>query len=256
MCLIAFSYKQHPRYDLVFIANRDEFYERPTREAQFWDEQPDILAGKDLKEGGTWMGITREGRMSALTNYRDMDDNRKENAPSRGHLVLDFLAKSFPPESYLEQVDSKADEFNGFNLLVGSVDNLMYYSNETGDPVALDSGLYGLSNHLLDTPWPKTRWSKEKLSAVIQQDTVDESALFEILKNDQIAPDSELPDTGIPKELERAVSPIFIKTEKYGTRSSTVLLIHKNGNVTFEERRYKIRSTEVDEKNRYEFVID
>lgn len=254
MCLIAFSYKQHPEYDLIFVANRDEFYERPTRKAQFWDEKPDILAGKDLKAGGTWMGITRSGHLSALTNYRDME-NHSEKAPSRGQLVLDYLDKETDPHHYLQKIQPKADQFNGFNLLVGSVNQLMYYSNKTDTPQSLDSGLYGLSNHLLDTPWPKTEQSKQKLYQVIQQDEINLPALFKLLQNDQEAPDSELPNTGIPKELERAVSPIFIKTENYGTRCSTVLLVSKNGEVTFEERRYKTRSTEVKERNKYEFKI-
>ncbi|MFH5831777.1 NRDE family protein [Halalkalibaculum sp. DA3122] len=255
MCLIAFSYKQHPQYDLVFIANRDEFYERPTRKARFWDEEPDILAGKDLKAGGTWMGITRDGRLSALTNYRDMA-NRKENAPSRGHLVRNFLAGDIAPESYLQQLHSKAEQYNGFNLLVGSIHNLMYYSNKTGQPVSLDAGLYGLSNHLLDTPWPKTERSKKQLSEVIRQDTIDESSLFEILKNDQAAPDSRLPDTGLSRDLERAVSPIFIATEEYGTRCSTILLVGSNGQVTFEERRYKKGSATVKDNSRFEFELE
>lgn len=255
MCLIAFAYKEHPKYDLVFAANRDEFYERPTRAAQFWDEQPDLLAGKDLKAGGTWMGITKAGRFAALTNYRD-PASRKEDAPSRGHLVLDFLKASNPAQLYLRGLHPKADQFNGFNLLVGSPEKLMYYSNHTGEAQPLDPGVYGLSNDLLDTPWPKTERAKDALSDVIEQNEVDESALFELLKNDKPAPDDELPDTGIPRELERAVSPIFIKTEKYGTRCSTILLISKDGEVTFEERRYKNGSTEVKDTSRFEFELE
>ncbi|MDZ7695110.1 MAG: NRDE family protein [Balneolaceae bacterium] len=240
MCLIAFSYQQHPSYDFIFIANRDEFYGRPTRPAQFWEDHHSLLAGKDLKEGGTWMGITERGRFSALTNYRN-PSTRKEDAPSRGHLVLDYLKGGNPPELYLRRLHPKADKYNGFNLLVGAPGNLMYYSNKSNQATALDAGLYGLSNDVLDTSWPKTKQAKQQLSAVIQQDedSIDKDALFEILQNEKQAADDQLPDTGIPKELERAVSPIFIKTEKYGTRSSTIVLISKEGEVTFEERRYK-----------------
>lgn len=255
MCLIAFAYKQHPKYDLVFAANRDEFYERPTRAAQFWDEQPDLLAGKDLKAGGTWMGITKAGRFAALTNYRD-PASRNEEAPSRGHLVRNYLESSNPPGVYLRRLHAQADQYNGFNLLVGSPDELMYYSNHTGEASSLDPGLYGLSNELLDAPWPKTERAKAELSDTLREDEIDISALFEFLKDDQPAPDDQLPDTGIPRELERAVSPIFIKTEQYGTRSSTILLISNDGKVTFEEHRYKNGSTEVKDTSRFEFELE
>lgn len=256
MCLIAFSFKQHSRYDLIFAANRDEFYERPTRPAQFWEEYPDVLAGKDLKAGGTWMGVNKRGEFSALTNYRD-PEMRKENSPSRGHLVLDFLTNFDDAETYLKKVDQKAEQFDGFNILTGTPEQLLYYSNYPNRIIPVEPGLYGLSNHLLDTPWPKVRWAKEKLSEHLQQDKdLDEKQLFDILKIDIPADDEELPDTGIPKELERAVSPIFIKTSRYGTRNSTVLLIDKDGMVTFEERRYKPGTTEVNESNRFEFRID
>lgn len=255
MCLIAFSYKQHPRYDLIFAANRDEFYERPTREARFWDDHPGVLAGKDLKAGGTWMGINRTGKFSALTNYRDLR-MRKEDPPSRGHLVLQFLILADGSEEYLQKVDQTAGEYNGFNLLAGTVESLMYYSNKSRKIISLEQGLYGLSNHLLDTPWPKVEEAKQELSELIQQDEIEEQALFDILKNDTPAPDSALPDTGIPREVERAVSSIFIKTENYGTRCSTILFIDKEGLVTFEERRFKNGTLEEIEKNRYGFVIE
>ncbi|MDX1617781.1 MAG: NRDE family protein [Balneolaceae bacterium] len=256
MCLITFTYKKHPRYTLIFAANRDEFYERPTRPAQFWEEYPDVLAGKDLKAGGTWMGINRNGEFAALTNYRD-PEMQKENAPSRGHLVLDFLISSDDAEEYMESVDRISDQYPGFNILTGNSSRLLYYSNKPNRILPVDPGLYGLSNHLLDTPWPKVEWAKRELSNLLQhRETIDEEQLFEILKIDIPADDEQLPDTGIPKELERAVSPIFIKTSQYGTRSSTVLLIDTDGHVTFEERRYKKGTTEVDESSRYEFDIE
>lgn len=254
MCLIVFSYKQHPDYDLIFAANRDEFYGRPTRKAEFWDEHPSVLAGKDLEAGGTWMGITTQGYFSAVTNYRD-PDMVKDNPPSRGHLVLDYLKKEKDPEEYLKQVHSKADAYSGFNLLTGTMEKLMYYSNRQKDIARLEPGLYGLSNHLLDTPWPKVRQAKSDLDQLIRQGEIEPSKLYSILTNDRVADDSELPDTGIPKELERAISPAFIRTETYGTRSSTVLLVDKNGHVTYEERRYKDGSTETDKVNRYTFEL-
>lgn len=255
MCLIAFSYKQHPRYDLVFAANRDEFYERPTRPAQFWEEHPAVLAGKDLKAGGTWLGINRAGEFGALTNYRD-PDMRKEDSPSRGHLVLQYLTNSDDPDEYLENIDRISGRYDGFNLLSGTLENLKYYSNKTNEIVHVEPGIHGLSNDLLDTPWPKVERARRELENLLKQDAPDEQALFDLLKNDSPAPDSVLPDTGIPLELERAVSPIFIRTSKYGTRSSTILLIDKKGLVTFEERRYRPGTTEVDDVNRYEFEIE
>lgn len=201
------------------------------------------------------MGITKGGRFAALTNYRD-PASRKQDAPSRGHLVRDYLEASNPPGVFLRRLHPKADQFNGFNLLVGSPDKLMYYSNHKDEATLLEPGLYGLSNDLLETTWPKTRKAKEELSSIVKQDTIDETALFEVLKNDQVAPDDQLPDTGIPRELERAVSPIFIKTEKYGTRCSTILLISKDGEVTFEERCYKNGSTEVENTSRFNFELE
>lgn len=254
MCLLVFSYKQHPKYDFIFAANRDEFYERPTRPAQFWEKYPSVLAGKDMEAGGTWMGVTKDGKFSALTNYRD-PSTLKENAPSRGHLVLHYLTENISPKNYMSQVDEKAEKYNGFNLLAGTMNRLMYYSNQQKKVTKILPGLYGLSNKLLDTPWPKVQHAKADLHEIINSGKISDQALFDLLKYDQPAPDKELPDTGIPKELERAVSPVFIKTENYGTRSSTILLIDKSGHITFEERRFKKGTQEVDDINRYEFRI-
>lgn len=254
MCLIVFSYKQHPEYNLIFAANRDENYERPTRKAQFWNGHPEILAGKDLQAGGTWMGVTKEGAFSAITNYRD-PAIQKSNPPSRGHLVLDFLKNDSDPVGYLRDVDRKADQYMGFNLLAGDVEQLGYYSNQATNIKLLDSGLYGLSNHLLDTPWPKINWAKEGLQEIMQDDEISEEAIFDLLADDREAPEDDLPNTGIPKDIEKKVSPIFIKSDGYGTRCSTVLLINTDGRVTFTERRFKAGTTEVVDENRYQFTI-
>lgn len=254
MCLITFAYNQHPRYKLIIAANRDENYHRPTRAARFWDSHNNILAGKDLKAGGTWMGISRSGRFSAITNYRDPNATR-EDPPSRGHLVLYFLKQSESPEVYLEQVHQKADRYNGFNLLTGTTDNLYYYSNQQQIIQRLSSGIYGLSNHLLDTPWPKIRRAKSRLKYIVQQQTISESALFDLLSDDTEAPKDELPDTGIPVEIEKKVSPVFIKSEGYGTRCSTILLIARNDKVTFRERRFKAGTREVKDENNFEFFL-
>lgn len=255
MCLIVFSYKQHSTYDLIFAANRDEFYGRPTEAAHFWDEHPDVLAGKDLKAGGTWMGITRNGAVSALTNYRDFTTT-KDNPPSRGHLVLDYLVDGGDPEPYLKKVDERAGLYNGFNLLAGTTDKLMYYSNQVKEIRRLSPGLYGLSNHLLNTPWPKVEQARIDLQHAVNQQDITENRLFGILKNDRKAPDDALPETGLSLELERAVSSVFIDTEDYGTRGSTVLLIDKRGHVTFIERHYGPGLKDGKETARFEFDIE
>lgn len=255
MCLIVFSYQQHSKYDLIFAANRDEHYNRPTRPAQLWDDHPQILAGKDLKAGGTWMGINKEGAFAALTNFRN-PAIRKPNPPSRGHLVLDYLKNDENPKNYLQTVDEKADQYMGFNILAGTPEQLSYYSNQQNKIQLLDSGLYGLSNHLLDTPWPKVEKAKRELEQVLQHDSISEEALFGLLADDQEAPDYELPNTGIPQEVERKVSPIFIKSNGYGTRCSTLLLVDKNREVTFIERRFKAGTLDIEDENRYQFSIE
>ena len=254
MCLITFSYRQHPDYPLIFAANRDEHYKRPSRNAEFWDDHPNLLAGKDLKAGGTWMGITKQGTLAALTNYRD-PSIQKDTPESRGHLVRDFLTNTEEAASYLQNVDKQAQNFEGFNLLAGTLNQLYYYSNQTNKIIQLDSGLYGLSNHLLDTPWPKVQGAKEKLQAMIQDDAVSEHALFNLLADDREAPEDQLPETGIPREIEKKVSPIFIKSDGYGTRASTVLLIDNKGQVTFTERNFAAGTQQVDDENRYQFSI-
>lgn len=254
MCLIVFGYSAHPNYRLVFAANRDERYERPTRGAQFWNSHPNILAGKDLEAGGTWMGISRTGKFSAVTNYRDPSIT-KEDPPSRGKLTLNFLINKIDPLSYLQQLHQEADNYQGFNLLTGNINTLGYYSNQEGIVRSLSPGIYGLSNHLLNTPWPKVQRSKNKLSHILNKQKVSTEALFDLLGDDVKAPEDQLPDTGIPKEVEKEISPIFIKGEEYGTRCSTVLLIDKHNTVTFIERRYKPATQEVKEENSFEFEI-
>lgn len=254
MCLIVFAYKSHPRFDLIFAANRDEFYERPTRAAQFWDDHPDVLAGKDLSGGGTWMGINTQGHFAALTNYRDPSIERI-NPPSRGQIVLDYLTQNKPPAHFLDHLHSQSSPYMGFNVLTGTPDTLLHYSNISGDKTRVEPGIHGLSNHSLDTPWPKVERSKSELASLLRADSFSEDDLFAILKNDEPAPANKLPQTGIPAELEKQISPIFIKTDGYGTRSSTILLIDKQGNVTFEERRYNESTEAFEEPNRFEFTI-
>jgi len=234
MCLILFSYLKHPRYRLILAANRDEFYDRPTESAGFWEEDGNILAGKDLKLGGTWLGITRNGRFAAITNYRE-PGSFKPDAPSRGKLVSGFLEGTAAPCDYLRAAAASAGKYNGFNILVGDTDKLCYFSNRDGGVKELAPGLYGLSNHLLDTPWPKVQLGKRLLGAALDGDFRPDE-LFRILRNSIRPDDSQLPDTGIGLDWERVLSTVFIKSPVYGTRSSTLVTVDYEGNVEFTER--------------------
>lgn len=228
MCLILIAYRCRPGYELLVAANRDEFHDRPTAPLAFWDDAPDVLAGRDLQEGGAWMGIARAGRFAALTNYRD-PSRVVSGAPSRGHLVSGYLRGEQPAPASLEQLRSVADGYNSFNLLLGDETGLYYYSNRVGEPRALPPGLYGLSNHLLDTPWPKLQRGRAALHSLLaQQSDPTPDDLLRILTDRTLAPDVELPQTGVPLEWERWLSSIFIDAPGYGTRSSTVLLVDSN----------------------------
>ena len=256
MCLITFSYKAHPNFKLIVAANRDEFYKRPTRAAQFWEEEqlPNILAGKDLKANGTWMGVSKSGKWGALTNYRD-PSNIKENAPTRGDLVLDFLKSNDSEPIYLQKVQETAQDYNGFNLLIGSKDSLYHFSNENNLITEVKPGIHGVSNALLDTNWPKLDRAKKELKEVTSKASFSKEDLFSILKNSETAPDDKLPSTGIPYEWEKAVSSIFIKTENYGTLCSTLLLVDYDGNAEFTERRYDSSTSEIIEENTFKLVF-
>ncbi|MDQ3800462.1 MAG: NRDE family protein [Acidobacteriota bacterium] len=259
MCSIFFAYDAHPKYRLILAANRDEFYERPTAAAHFWlEDAPEILAGRDSVYGGTWLGVTRSGRFSAVTNYRD--PLAPTGNSSRGNLVGDFLRSAETPARYLQKVRQKARDYSGFNLLVGafgSAAEIGYFSNrsEQGDIKILESGIYGLSNHLLDTPWRKVTRGKAALANLIEKENLAVESLFEILLDASRAADEDLPETGIGLERERLLSPIFIETPVYGTRSSTVLLIETSGRVSFSERTYR-QSRNVWKEENFTFEIE
>lgn len=238
MCLILFSYDTHPLYRLVLASNRDEFYTRPTLPLTYWDKAPNILAGRDLLSHGTWLGITRTGRISAITNYRD-PASQKINAPSRGLLVSSFLAGNESSTSYFEYIKKIGHKYNGFNMLIGKGPELFYYSNVTNRIKTLKPGLYGLSNHLIDTPWPKVEQGKAALKAALSaKKQINLEDIFTILKNSVYPPDNMLPDTGIGLERERILSPLFVTSIDYGTRSSSIILIERTGKVTFAERTF------------------
>lgn len=237
MCLILVAVDSHPRYKLVFAANRDEFYERLTARASFWEEAPQVIAGRDLQGGGTWMGVTRSGRICAVTNYRD-PASRREDAPSRGRLVNRFLLGSDTPQEYLAAVVRGGDAYNGFNLIAGKGADLYWTSNRSGGGVRkLERGIHGLSNHLLNTPWPKVTRGKVGLERILTRyEPPFDDALLELLRDRSPAPDSELPDTGVGREWERILSPVFVQSPHYGTRSSTLVLIDRDDRIRFIEK--------------------
>lgn len=247
--------KSHPALKLIIAANRDEYYERPTAAAHFWSDRPDICAGKDLRAGGAWLGITRKGRIAALTNYRDPASIKKD-APSRGNLVREYLSERENPLAFLAELERKACRYNGFNLVVGDKEDLYWYSNRGEGKHRLTPGIYGLSNRLLETPWPKVTRGKRLLSKLLSdQKAPSTDVLFNLLADRTIPDDKRLPDTGIGLEWERMLSPIFITSEVYGTRSSTLIMINGKNHVTFTERVFDPASDHAS-TGKYEFLIE
>ncbi|PTX60272.1 uncharacterized protein with NRDE domain [Melghirimyces profundicolus] len=235
MCLILLALRVRPEIPLIVAANRDEFLDRPTDPARFWPDAPRILAGRDRVGGGTWLGVTREGRFAALTNYRDPSEPRS-GKESRGRLVRDYLADDFLPVEYLRRVAEERDRYPGFNLLVGNPGELWYYSNRADWITPVKPGIHGVSNAFLNTPWTKVVRGKQGLSDGLNGRLRD--CLFDVLADSEPAPDGELPDTGVGLELERGLSPVRIDLPGYGTRSSTVLTVKNDGEVTFVERTF------------------
>jgi uncharacterized protein with NRDE domain len=255
MCLIFFAHNAHPRYQLILAANRDEFYSRPTAPAEFWSDVPQVLAGRDLAAGGTWLGVTRQGRFAAVTNFRD--PNAAIGTKSRGDLTSDFLAGTDSSKEYLRRIEDNKHAYSGFNLLTGDFsegqNELFYFSNRGGESRELSAGIYGLSNAFLDTNWHKVETGKAKFTEILERNERFSAAdLLPILADQTAAADEKLPQTGVGIERERLLSPAFIKTEGYGTRSSSVLLIDKTGKIDFIEKTFVGRLGEI----KYEFSIE
>lgn len=238
MCLIVFAWQVVPGMPLAAAGNRDEFYDRPATPATWWDDHPQVYAGRDLRGGGTWMGITRDGRFAAVTSIRAPSEKRAD-APSRGVLVADYLTGQASPEEYIDRIASRAPRYNGFNLLLGSRNELIWYSNagqedeRNGKPLA--PGIYGLSNGSLDTPWPKVIRTKAQFASLLCQGAPEE-AYFEMLADTVRASDCRLPKTGISLEWERVLSAVCIESAEYGTRSSTVVRLYGCNSVVLNER--------------------
>jgi uncharacterized protein with NRDE domain len=237
MCLLVLAWKHHPRYRLILAGNRDEFHDRPAAPLNWWQDDPRILGGRDLKAQGTWLGVARSGRFGVVTNFRDLQAP-VEGAPSRGQLVPRFLTGATSPKEFLDDLRGAAPRYSGFNLLVGGTRALYYFSNRGPAPTALAPGVYGLSNHLLDTPWPKLTRTRERFNALLAQPEIAPEDLFAMLGDREQAANGDLPSTGLPEDWERAVSAPFIVNERYGTRCASVLLVERTGRTILQERRF------------------
>ena len=259
MCIAYLAINPQPDWSLFIAANRDEFHGRPTLPAAPWENNPDIIAGIDCEAGGTWLGISKQGRFGLITNFRD-PASLMNGAPSRGKLVSDFLFSGCTALDYSESILASAAQYNGFNLICGDGRDIYYIGNRNPQqqPRKLGNGSHVLSNHFLDTPWPKAERLRTALNAFDIQALPEAEALeqvFSILKDNNRAPDADLPQTGLSLERERLLSSPFIISPDYGTRCSTVIAIHKNGQALFSERTYNTKGEAV-KQVKFEFLIE
>lgn len=237
MCLLVFACRAHPEFPLILAGNRDEFHDRPAQAAHWWSEPPGILAGRDLRAGGTWLGVNRGGRFAVVTNYRE-PGAVTSGTRSRGELITNYLTSSTPVVDWIEALEGRRDEYGGYNLIAGGADRATYATNRGDDEASLEPGIYGLSNHRLNTPWPKVTAAKERLRRAMADAEITTPPLFELLADRRPAADRALPNTGVPRDWERLLSAAFIVSPSYGTRVSTVVLMRRDGLVVFEERRF------------------
>ena len=234
MCLLVFAWRPDTAHRLVLAGNRDEFHARPAAAADWWEN--DIVGGKDLRAGGTWLAAHRSGRYAVVTNFREpLEEGRGPR--SRGELVTNYLAHEATPEAFARDIAGHAQDYAGFNLLLGDPDTLVYLSNRGRGPELLEPGVYGLSNHLLDTPWPKLRRTRARFEALLG-DGAPTGPLLEMLADREPAAAADLPDTGIGPEWECLLSSPFITSPHYGTRCSTVLKLMEDETMEFIERRF------------------
>jgi uncharacterized protein with NRDE domain len=237
MCLLVLAWNVHLRYRLVLAANRDEFHARPAAAMEWWRE-PRMLAGRDLQAGGAWLAVGSDARFGVVTNYRDLQGPLAD-APSRGQLITAFLASHETAPGFSARLAPDVHRYSGFNLLVGDSTHLSYVANRADEPVReLAAGLHGLSNHLLDTPWPKLVRTRARFERLLTGAELSNEDLFELLTDREPSQDHNFPEPGLPPDLERALSAPFIVNDRYGTRCSTVVLIDRDGAVAVAEQRY------------------
>lgn len=236
MCLILFALQQHEEFPLIVIANRDEYYARPTQSAHWWSDTPGIFAGRDLEARGTWMGVNKKGRFAAVTNVRQ-PGNLGPGRLSRGKLTRDFLSGRESAEAFLKNIETDADDYAGFNLLVGDDSGLYFYSNRDSGVRRIAPGIYGISNGIFNEHWPKLESGKKALENALQRDIGDDM-LMQILTDDSQAQDSALPETGVALDIERLLSSRFIRSPDYGTRASSVVRFNRQKEINFVEQNF------------------
>ncbi len=238
MCLIALAWKAHPKHPLVLVANRDEFHARAAAPLAWWDDTPDVLAGRDLQEGGSWLGISRSGRIAAVTNVRGPEAAIRKPL-SRGRLVADFLKRSESAEAFAASLEGEAAAFGGFNLLLFDGREVRYVSNlPEFQSRTVEAGVHALSNAQFDTPWPKALMAKKAMETYATAETPDEKALLGAMASPAQAEVSQLPSTGVSLDMERLLSSAFISTPSYGTRCTSLVRLDRSGEAVFFERRF------------------
>ena len=241
MCLIVIGIDAHPDYPLILLGNRDEFYERPTKNFFFWKGK-EFYAGKDLEAGGTWMAVAKSGKFAAITNIRD-PKNLKLNCPSRGNIVVDFMDHKFMTIDFLKNLKEKCLDYNGFNIICGDLNGQYFMNSYEKDIILLEKGVYGLSNGSLNSDWPKVNEIRAHFKDALSNNYIDNQLLMAIMESNIKYDESTLPNTGISIEMEKLLSPIFIQSPIYGTRSTTLLSIHYNGLLTIIEKNHLLSST-------------
>jgi uncharacterized protein with NRDE domain len=256
MCLLVLAWLSHPRYRLIMVGNRDEFHDRPAAPLGWWTDVPGILAGRDLRAGGTWLGLSRSGRFAVVTNFRGFESATPEGAPSRGHLVPRFLGVDRAPGPFADELHESAQRFAGFNLLVGDPSSLHYCSNAVDAcPRELPPGIYGLSNHRLDEPWPKLTRTRARFTATLADADPAPADLFDLLADRESSAAAGTETAGLPEELERALSAPFVRHDHYGTRCSTLVRVEHGGRTVVHERRFDARGAESG-SSRFEFQCE
>ena len=238
MCVAYISYAQYKECPLLIASNRDEYHKRPTKNAHFWLKEKNILAGKDLLSGGTWFALDKAGRWALITNYRD-PSIKLSVSRSRGLIILDYFYSNLNAKNFVHTLQKNQASYYGYNILIGDLENLYYYSNISQTIQKLSAGCFAISNHLLDTPWPKLRSGKQDLEKLLKERAPPKKDdIFSLLGDREMAPENELPSTGIEKEWERTISARFIVNPDYGTRSSTLFYRDSQGLNNFVERTY------------------